>query len=98
MPVILTPTATAVLAAADHRQTLIGVLFVSAVIATLCYGFGCWLWPFGACTRCRGSGKRRSPFGRAFGDCRRCDGSGKSLRIGRRIVNSLRELRDKGTR
>ena len=45
---------------------------------------GCWLWPFGACRRCNGTGKRRSPFGRAFGLCRRCDGDGRRLRIGRR--------------
>lgn len=98
MPFTLTPTATAILAAADHRDTLIGVLFVSAVLLTLGYGMGCWLWPFSACTRCQGNGKRRSPFGRAFGDCRRCDGTGRSLRYGRRLINALRELHDKGSR
>jgi hypothetical protein len=87
-----------VTALGDHHNTVIGLLFITLALLTLGYGLGCWLWPFAACTRCHGSGKRRSPFGRAFGDCRRCNGSGRSLRIGRRIINSLRELHDKGTR
>ncbi|MFD6681341.1 hypothetical protein [Micromonospora parva] len=77
---------------------MIGVLILAAVIATLCYVLGCWLWPFGACRKCSGAGTRRSPFGRAFGLCRRCHGDGRRLRVGRRIINSLRELHGKGTR
>ncbi|WP_433793062.1 hypothetical protein [Actinoplanes sp. CA-252034] len=82
----------------DPSGILFGLLFITAVLMTLGYGLGCWLWPFGACRRCDGTGKRRSPFGKAFGLCRRCDGNGRRLRIGRRIINSLRELHDKGTR
>lgn len=85
-------------ATATPETTMIGVLILAAMIATLCYALGCWLWPFGACRRCHGSGKRRSPFGKAFGLCRRCGGDGRQLRIGRRIINRLRELHDKGTR
>jgi len=77
---------------------LIGLLLITALTVTLSYAFGCWLWPFGVCRKCHGSGKRRSPFGRAFGLCRRCGGDGRRLRIGRRIINSFRELHDKGTR
>ena len=77
---------------------LIGLLFITAIVVTLGYALGCWLWPFGACRKCHGSGKRRSPFGKAFGLCRRCGGDGRRLRIGRRIINGLRELHDKGTR
>ena len=80
------------------NSTVIGFLFIALVVVTLGYAFGCWLWPFGACRRCKGTGKRRSPFGRAFGLCRRCDGTGRTLRIGRRIINSLRELHDKGSK
>jgi hypothetical protein len=90
--------AVTVTAHSDHHNALIGLIFITLSLITLGYGIGCWLWPFAACTRCRGSGKRRSPFGRAFGDCRRCNGTGRSLRIGRRIINSLRELHDKGGR
>jgi hypothetical protein len=85
-------------ATATPATTLYGLLCLALVIATLCYGVGCWFWPFGNCRKCHGSGKRRSPFGRAFGLCRRCHGDGRRLRIGRRIINSLRELHDKGTR
>ncbi|PRY19135.1 hypothetical protein [Pseudosporangium ferrugineum] len=85
-------------ATATPETTLTGLLCLATVIATLCYGIGCWIWPFGNCRKCKGSGKRRSPFGRAFGLCRRCHGDGRRLRIGRRIINSLRELHDKGTR
>ncbi|WP_084598996.1 hypothetical protein [Actinoplanes subtropicus] len=85
-------------ATATPSAGLSGLFFVILVIVTFCYGVGCWIWPFGACRRCKGSGKRRSPFGRAFGMCRRCGGDGRRLRVGRRIINSLRELHDKGTR
>ncbi|MFC7622462.1 hypothetical protein [Microlunatus sp. GCM10028923] len=51
------------------------------------YGLACWIWPFSACRRCDGSGKRRSPSGRAWRDCGRCKGTGKRLRLGWRIAN-----------
>lgn len=89
---------TTLAATATDFGALAGVLCPLALITTVCYGLGCWLWPFGACRKCQGSGKRRSPFGRAFGICRRCHGDGRRLRTGRRIINSLRELHDKGTR
>ncbi|MEU5932829.1 hypothetical protein [Micromonospora sp. NPDC047187] len=88
----------ALAATATPGTTMIGVLILAAAIATLCYALGCWLWPFGACRKCSGTGTRRSPFGRAFGLCRRCHGDGRRLRIGRRIINSLREMHGKGTR
>ncbi len=74
------------------------ILALIALIVTASYFLGCWLWPFGVCRRCKGTGKRRSPFGRAFGLCRKCDGTGRALRIGRHIINALREAHDKGTK
>jgi hypothetical protein len=88
---------TTLAATATDFGSFAGVLCPLDLIATFCYGLGCWLWPFGACRRCHGTGKRRSPFGRAFGICRRCHGDGRRLRIGRRIINGLRELHDKGS-
>jgi len=82
-------------ATATHTTDLAGLLFIALTLLTLGYGFSCWLFPFGACRRCHGSGKRRNPFGRSFGLCRRCDGDGRRLRIGRRVINGLRELHDK---
>ncbi len=49
------------------------------------YVVGCVVFPFTACHRCTGSGKRRSPGGRAFGLCGRCAGSGRRVRTGRRM-------------
>ena len=89
---------TTLAATATSLGTLAGLLCPLLTIATLCYGIGCSFWPFGNCRKCSGTGKRRSPFGRAFGFCRRCHGDGRRLRIGRRIINGLRELHDKGTR
>lgn len=82
----------ALAATATPETTLIGALCLAATLVTLGYAVGCWLWPFGNCRRCHGTGKRRSPFGRAFGLCRRCHGDGRRLRIGRRLINTLREL------
>lgn len=84
--------AVTVTATDDHSGVLLGLLFITALLVTLGYALGCWLWPFGTCRKCHGNGKRRSPFGRAFGLCRRCGGDGKRLRIGRRVINALREL------
>ncbi|WP_199513125.1 hypothetical protein [Nucisporomicrobium flavum] len=89
---------TTLAATATTSGTLAGLLCPLLMITTLCYGIGCWFWPFATCRKCSGSGRRRFPFGRAFGLCRRCAGDGRRLRIGRRIINGLRELHDKGAR
>ena len=84
-------------ATATHTTSAAAFLAIALTLITLGYGLSCWLWPFGACRRCHGSGKRRSPFGRSFGLCRLCDGDGRRLRIGRRVINGLRDLHDKST-
>ena len=53
----------------------------------------CWIWPFTNCRRCHGWGKRKAPIGRGFRHCPRCDGTGHRLRIGRHLLNHLREIR-----
>ncbi|GID26822.1 hypothetical protein [Paractinoplanes brasiliensis] len=63
------------------------------IIITVCYAAACWIWPFKACRKCDGSGKRRSPSGRAFRLCRRCTGTGRRLRAGRWIYNHLSNRR-----
>ncbi|WP_051808813.1 hypothetical protein [Actinoplanes subtropicus] len=83
---------------ATNSVAALGLIFIILAIVTAGYLLGCWLYPFGNCRRCKGSGKRRSPFGRSFALCRKCHGDGRRLRVGRRILNSLRELHDKGTR
>jgi hypothetical protein len=68
-------------------------LTLAATAATLVWLAGyvaaCMFWPFAACTRCTGSGKRRSPSGKAWRPCRRCKGSGSRLRFGRKVGNYL---------
>lgn len=62
------------------------------------YAIACTFWPFARCTKCAGSGRRRSPSGRAFRECRRCKGTGRRLRTGRLIFNKLHVLRQDGMR
>lgn len=63
---------------------------------TLTVFFAIW-WPFKACRRCDGSGKRSSPSGRAWRPCRRCKGSGAKLRLTRRLWNWTRRTGRKAT-
>ncbi|WP_198950101.1 hypothetical protein [Kineosporia sp. A_224] len=49
------------------------------------YALACAVWPFAACGRCDGTGKRRSPSGKAFRACPRCKGTARRLRTGRRF-------------
>jgi DnaJ-class molecular chaperone len=63
-------------------------LLALAVVAWVAgYSVACWIWPFKACPRCKGTGRRRSPTGKRFRLCGRCDGTGRRLRTGRRIYN-----------
>ena len=77
------------------------MLYVAASAIALAwlagYAAACWWWPFAACRKCNGTGKRKSPSGRAFRICRRCKGSARRLRAGRRIFNWLRVLHKEGT-
>lgn len=90
------PAATATLIAATtsngHHDynALYGWLILAALIWTVGYLIACWIWPYGNCRACHGTGKRRSPTGRKFRHCRRCDGGGARLRIGRYLINWLR--------
>ncbi|WP_088289835.1 hypothetical protein [Kineosporia sp. A_224] len=56
------------------------------------YLIACTLFPFAACRNCQGSGKFRSPSGRAWRNCRRCKGTGRRIRLGRRIWAKARRV------
>jgi len=73
-------------------------LLTALVLVTVCYAVACWVWPFTACRRCHGLGKRRSPSGRAWRYCHRCKGTGARLRTARRIYHHLTHTRTEGTR
>jgi DnaJ-class molecular chaperone len=64
------------------------MLLVLGVIAwVLGYAVACRVWPYRACGPCTGSGKRRSPSGRAWRKCPRCKGTGRRMRVGRWLIN-----------
>lgn len=65
------------------------ILLVLALGVLILYLLACAVWPFAACRWCSGSGKKRSPSGKAWRSCGRCDGSGKRVRFGRRIYEAL---------
>lgn len=73
-------------------------LILILIVVTLCYIAACAYWPFTTCRRCDGSGRRRSPSGRAWRYCRRCDSTGIRLRTGRRIWNYLNNTRKANSR
>jgi hypothetical protein len=68
-------------------------LIAPLIVLTLGYTLACWIWPFKHCPKCDGTGKRRSPSGKAFRLCRRCEGTGRRLRAGRWIYNRLSGIR-----
>jgi hypothetical protein len=65
-------------------------LTILVLISTALYVAACAWWPFTKCGRCKGTGKRRSPSGKAWRTCRGCDGSGKHVRLDRRVYEALR--------
>jgi hypothetical protein len=72
------------------------LLAIAVVLVVAGYVLACWWWPFVACKRCDGTGKRRSWWGGSFRLCRRCKGTARRLRTGRRVFNWLRVLHDEG--
>jgi DnaJ-class molecular chaperone len=82
----------------NPRLDTASALILLALIVTIGYSIGCWIWPFRACRRCHGTGRRRSPSGRAIRLCRPCKGTGLRLRAGRWIYNTIRHLYKEGTR
>lgn len=70
------------------------LIVAGLLIAVIRYVIHCAIWPYAACRRCDGSGKRRSPNRRAWRDCRRCRGSGKRLRVGRVVWDWAQARRD----
>lgn len=65
-------------------------LVLLALTAAAGYVVACAIWPFAACRWCSGTGKRRSPTGKAWRPCGRCGGKGRRVRLGRRIFEALR--------
>ena len=76
---------------AAHNHIPPGLAIAVALVAlAVVYVIACAIWPFAACSRCKGAAKFRSPSGKAWRTCRRCKGSGARLRYGRHAWNYLR--------
>jgi hypothetical protein len=77
----------------NPHHALASALPLLLIVVTLGYVVACAAWPFAACRRCEGAGKRRSPSGRSWRYCHRCKGTGARLRAGRRAWNYLRRFK-----
>lgn len=75
-----------------------GWLILAGLILLAGYLAACAIWPFAACRWCGGSGKKRSPSGRAWRPCRHCKASGARVRLGRQLVTVVRRTHRAGTR
>jgi DnaJ-class molecular chaperone len=73
----------------------VDVLLVIALGAIAAYTAACAFFPYMACKRCDGSGKYRSPSGKAWRPCGRCDGSGRRIRLGRLVWELGRRTTDR---
>ena len=94
----LAATATPLAATHGDQAMSIAWLALIVIVLTALYLFTCWIWPFGNCRRCKGLGKRKAPLGRAFRHCPRCEGTGYRVRIGRHVLNRLRDTRRAGSK
>lgn len=103
---MLHPAATPFLTAATHGSELAATIHTAEQAATVAlivtavaafYLLTCAVWPFGKCRKCKGVGKFKSPFGKAYRHCPRCKGTGLRVRLGRHIINRIRATRGAGT-
>lgn len=70
------------------------VLIIAALGTLMLYITACAVWPFVSCRRCKGTGKLRSPGGRAWRPCPRCEGSGRRVRVGRYLYEVFNRTGD----
>jgi hypothetical protein len=82
--------ATTTLTAATHGHSLAGLIpvaVIALVIVTAGYLTQCWLFPFTTCRHTTNTHASR---------CRFCQGTGMRLRVGRHLLNRLRDTRRQG--
>lgn len=64
------------------------ILLLLALGVLVGYVIACAVWPYSAHRWCKGTGKRRSPSGKAWRPCPGCKGTGRRVRMGRRFWES----------
>ena len=62
-------------------------LFLVGCGLVVCWIVSLYVWPFGPCGRCHGSGRNAGSNRKRFGECKRCGGSGRRQRLGSRAVH-----------
>lgn len=62
-------------------------VFLLIVAALVVWAVSLYVWPFGPCGKCKGSGRNAGSNRQRFGDCKRCGGSGRRQRLGSRTVH-----------
>jgi hypothetical protein len=66
----------------------IGILFALIFVAAVVWGAGVYLFPFRACRKCGGTGRKIRKFNRShFALCTRCAGTGRVQRPGSRLMH-----------
>ncbi|MEU5724684.1 hypothetical protein ABZ783_23045 [Micromonospora sp. NPDC047738] len=80
------------------RDLLAALPCLALALATLGYLAVCVVAPFGRCGTCDGTGRKRSPLTRAGRECRRCAGTGLRLRVGRHVINHIKDEYEAGNR
>jgi DnaJ-class molecular chaperone len=65
---------------------VVEMLTLAGAVWVVGYVIACAVWPYRRCSRCGGTGKHRSPSGKAWRPCGRCKGAGHRVRAGRRVV------------
>ncbi|MDG4753790.1 hypothetical protein O7630_22895 [Micromonospora sp. WMMD718] len=71
-------------------MTTIALLASLTILSyALCYLAVCAASPWGRCRRCHGRRYHRTAIGTRR-DCRRCDGTGIRVRLGRRLLDYIR--------
>jgi hypothetical protein len=85
---------TAATATPDTGPLVWAGVVVIGLLAAAVYAASCWWFPFAACPRCHGTGKRTRGDGKVHRLCKRCDGTGRRLRVGRRVYNAYTRRRD----
>jgi len=62
-------------------------LLVIGLIAFAVWVTRLYLFPYGPCGKCGGSGRNRGSTRKRYGQCRRCLGAGRRIRFGARTVH-----------